>query len=108
MKLFCNVLLIAASASAFAPRPALMARPSISTSTELGIGDMFSSLFGPKKPTDAEITDTVYFDIAADGESLGRVEIGLYGSTVPKTAENFKQLCTGKPGFGYKGSQFHR
>jgi peptidyl-prolyl isomerase F (cyclophilin D) len=53
-----------------------------------------------------------FFDITLDGEKLGRIVMQLRKDKVPKTAENFRQLCignvNGEEGFGYKGSPFHR
>ncbi|XP_051964919.1 peptidyl-prolyl cis-trans isomerase A [Xyrauchen texanus] len=50
----------------------------------------------------------VFFDLTANGNPLGRVIMELRADVVPRTAENFRQLCTGQPGYGYKGSIFHR
>ncbi|KAF2146692.1 uncharacterized protein K452DRAFT_282875 [Aplosporella prunicola CBS 121167] len=56
----------------------------------------------------------VFFDISLGGEPLGRIKMELFADVVPRTAENFRQFCTGetKNGQGrpqgYKGCKFHR
>ncbi|NP_001082659.1 peptidylprolyl isomerase A (cyclophilin A) L homeolog [Xenopus laevis] len=50
----------------------------------------------------------VFFDVAADGCPLGRIVMELRSDVVPKTAENFRALCTHDKGFGFRNSGFHR
>jgi peptidyl-prolyl isomerase F (cyclophilin D) len=56
----------------------------------------------------AKANPKCFFDITAEGEPLGKIVFELRPDIVPKTAENFRALCTGEKGFGFKGSTFHR
>jgi len=72
-----------------------------------------------KKVSLAEASDPsnprVFLDIQIGDEDAGRVELELFAKIAPRTAENFRCLCTGEKGKGrsgkqltYKGSGFHR
>ncbi|XP_065188402.1 peptidyl-prolyl cis-trans isomerase H-like [Sycon ciliatum] len=55
----------------------------------------------------------VFFDINIGGQDIGRMKMELFADVCPRTAENFRQFCTGefrKEGvpIGYKGATFHR
>lgn len=59
----------------------------------------FQSLFS----TQAKKNPFVFFDVAIGDKPAGRLVFELRADVVPKTAENFRQLCTGEAGIGKSG-----
>ena len=62
-----------------------------------------------------KVNPKCFFDMAIGGKAAGRITFEVYADKVPKTAENFRALCTGEKGTGasgkalhYKGSILHR
>jgi len=71
------------------------------------------NVFADAAPKGPKVTDMVFFDITIGGEKAGRIEIGLFGKTVPKTVKNYKSLAEGFTAddgekLTFKGSIFHR
>ena len=73
---------------------------------------MKQKVYGPGGTMDKTLklrgNPKVYFDVTAGGEAVGRVVMQLRQDVVPKTAENFRQLCLKPEGEGYKKCSFHR
>jgi peptidylprolyl isomerase len=88
----------------------------------LRVSCRFLAATGFMPHTPLETNPVVFLDVTADNASLGRVTIELFADAVPRTAENFRSLCTGERGSSrwvnrgggakcplyYKGVPFHR
>ncbi|CAE6448332.1 unnamed protein product [Rhizoctonia solani] len=110
----------AASTSPRAPVLPVLSNPNHSWECPLFLGLCFPPPPPcPQPSTMASISSLtrpkVYTDISIGGKPAGRVVYSLFSDLVPKTAENFRALCTGEKGVGkagkplsYEGCAFHR
>lgn len=112
--LLLSLLLLLPHSCAFSLRSSpLRARSTGGLSSLLRSSSSSASRLLASPPTEPlahlEVKNTdVFFDIDIGGKPAGRVVFELFTTVVPRTAENFRALCTGEKGFGYRGSAFHR
>jgi peptidyl-prolyl isomerase F (cyclophilin D) len=86
----------------------MMSRRTFVAATAAALASAKTILAGDEKTEGKGKLPVCFFDVTADGKPIGRIEVELRSDVVPKTAENFRALCTGEKGFGFKGSTFHR
>ena len=75
---------------------------------EKSTASSMASTRGSRRPSAHAALPRVFLDVKADNEPLGRIVIELRSDVTPRTADNFRKLCTGQLGYGYRGSIFHR
>jgi hypothetical protein len=90
---FLLSVMMLATASAF--------RPTLSKFGGAAVRSFTKTNMAMKNPS-------VFFDVEIGTEKAGRITFELFADVTPKCAENFRALCTGEKGMGYKSSKFHR
>ena len=88
----------------------------IENSGEISTGTTKTESITKSEEKEVNKNPQVFFDVSIGNQDAGRIVMKLYYDVVPKTAENFRALCTGEAGLAkkskkplhFKNSIFHR